>query len=79
MQQGNARNVARIGPDPSSAINQRLLVNDQEYITNQQKIERLQGLLDDWKSQNEQGHNDYRAIEEQMTHLIQMGEQARWV
>jgi hypothetical protein len=79
MQQGNARNAARAGPDPSSAISQRVLVNDQEYVTNQQKIEALQGVLDDWKSQNEQGHNDYRTMEAEMTRLIQLGEQARWV
>jgi hypothetical protein len=55
----------------------RAIVDNDSYELNQTRINYLQQVLDQWKATNEQGHNNYVKLRNEMTRRVQLGEQAK--
>ena len=72
-------NMSRNPPSASSALVMRHIINDEEYASNQARLHQLQGILDTWVASNEQGHNDYRRVQEELVQCVEAGEKAKCV
>jgi hypothetical protein len=77
MQQGNAPTGLSIGASLSSALSRRSLINNEEYSANRAKINYLREVLENWTETNERGHNDFVRLHNDMSQLVQAGEQAK--
>ena len=52
------------------------LVSHEQYTHNQARLEQLQEVLNNWKRSNEQGHDQWVRMQNEVMQIIEAGEQA---